>query len=62
MDPYTLDASASPLLDPHAPSSEPSEGLGKRAYAQPALKMCGSVPAITGGSDIFGDMDDDMTP
>lgn len=48
---------------PHAPSFDPAaDGPGdpaKRAYERPALETVGSVPRLTGGSDIFGDRADD---
>jgi hypothetical protein len=55
MDTYTPDPAP---YDWQPPSSEPpaAEGLDKRAYAEPALRLCGAVPTLTGGSDIFGDM------
>lgn len=60
MDTYTPGSPSPRHALPH-PSNEPAEGPGapgKRTYLEPALRMCGSVPAITGGSDIFGDMDE----
>lgn len=44
--------------DPRA-SSQPGRGTPaaapKRPFAKPRLERQGSVPRITGGSDIFGD-------
>lgn len=40
-------------------STETSESLERRAYERPALETIGSVPRLTGGSDIFGDNRDD---
>lgn len=45
-----------PFSDPLAETSESSE---RRAYERPALETVGSVPRLTGGSDIFGDDEDD---
>ena len=56
MDTNTLD-SQSPLHAPPPAAPSPEGAEHRRAYLEPALTMCGSVPAITGGSDIFGDMD-----
>lgn len=49
----------SPLPGPQLapPASAGHDPSGKKDYLEPALSLCGSVPAITGGSDIFGDMD-----
>ncbi len=35
--------------------AEGPSGPVKRAYEQPEVESIGSVPQITGGSDIFGD-------
>lgn len=45
-----------PFSDPLAEAAAPSE---RKVYEQPALETVGSVPRLTGGSDIFGDDEDD---
>jgi hypothetical protein len=49
---------------PHGPDADrPADHTeGRRAYAPPALEVYGSVPAITAGSNIFGDDLQTQTP
>lgn len=41
--------------DAPALATEGPPDLAKKAYDQPEVETIGSVPQITGGSDIFGD-------
>lgn len=54
MDTFTPDNTHPDATSEHLPAVP--EGADKRAYERPSFETVGSIPRLTGGSDIFGDM------